>query len=293
MGLNKMYFALAPNKLDISVILETKPKNILLSYALWHKQNGKNKLSNVIEMFWDNNYYPNIILDSGAYTFRNDTPNHSLLSLIKPVVSEIYYNSLDLHNEFTSFEECLAYHINLVRNNELDIYFYDSNFNERLLIDYPHFFKYLDFIDENKKYIDHIIALDSIGNEEISRDNWFITKLFFENAIPTYHYNGDIEFLDFYIKNKAEYIALGGVAIAKKNGVKYKNIISWINMCSLKFPTGKFHIFGCQDDRILSNTTIYSADGTSWIMSAAKKHKKLGVTKFELACENIRKKEIS
>ena len=48
MGLNKMYFALAPNKLDISVILETKPKNILLSYALWSKQKGKNKLSNVV-----------------------------------------------------------------------------------------------------------------------------------------------------------------------------------------------------------------------------------------------------
>ena len=287
MSLNKMYFALSPNKLDISIIMKMRPKNILISYAVWCKQNGKNKLSDIVQYFWDNSYHPNIILDSGAYTFRNDSQESSFLSYIEPMVFASYYDNNLENCEFDSYEDCLLFYIDLIRNKELDVYYDDYN----LLKDYPNFLKYIDFIEDNKEYINYIIALDDINNEKISKDNWFVLQCFFKDVIPTFHYGENLDTLDYYINNNAKYIALGGVAVAKKNGASFKNIINWVNDCALRCPDKKLHLFGCQDGRILKNVAVYSADGTSWIISAGKKYKKLNMNKFDLDCDYIKKYE--
>lgn len=288
--MEKMYFSLAPNKLDVEVVLKTRPKNILVSYALWSKQNGKYKLKNIIKRFWDNNYYPNVMLDSGAYSFRNDSQECSFLSLIAPIVNDVYYNS-ELSSEFNSYEDCLKYYIELINNYELDIYYYDG-LNEKLLSSYPNLLDYLDYISINSEYIDYIVSLDDINSGQLSKDNWYVIKCFFENAIPTFHFGEDFGILDYYINNKAAYIGLGGLVAAKKRKIPFKDIISWINNCSLRCAGVKTHLFGCQDSRILNKVCISSADGASWIITPSKKYKKLNKSKFELACEEIRRKEI-
>lgn len=307
MSLEKMYFALAPKNCDVSAVMEMRPKNLLLSYALWAKEKYKYKLSNIVEGFWKENYHPNIMLDSGAYSFRDDSQEYSFLSLIMPIVYEVYCdNNFELNSGFDSIEDCLVYYIELIQNNELKLYYSDLECEKKLLKDYPNFLAYLNFIQENYKYIDTIVALDDVNNEKNSKDNWYITKLFFENAIPTFHYKEDISTLEYYINNGASYVGLGSIAIEKKKpGVVFKDLIEWINNCSFRYPCTKFHIFGCQDNKLLNKSIAYSADGTAWIKNAGQKAKKLKElsefnnlefdsvrAKFEFACEEIRKKEV-
>ena len=289
--IDKMYFSLAPNKVDIDIIMNERPQNILVSYALWSKEKGKNKLSNIVRYFWKNKYYPNIMLDSGAYSFRGDSQERSFLDIISPFVYEVLLD-YDLGKEFRTFDDCLTYYIDLIVDKEIDHYWTNKDNLETHLKNYPNLLDFLEFIFINRYYIKHIVSLDDIYSDKISIDNWAVIKTYFENAIPTFHYGEPFNVLGFYVAYGATYIGLGGIALAKSNGAKFKDIIEWINTCTEKYPTIKFHLFGCQDYRIIDYISVHSADGAAWIISAAMKSRKTGKSKFDLACENIRKKDI-
>ena len=289
--IDKMYFSLAPNKLDIDIIMNERPQNILVSYALWSKEKGKNKLSNIVKYFWKNKYYPNIMLDSGAYTFRGDSQKHSFLDLISPYVYEIFFD-YDLGKEFKTFGDCLVYYIDLIVNKEIDHYWTNKQGVEVNLKDYPNLLDFLEFISINRHFVKQIVSLDDINSDKMSLDNWIVIRNYFDNTVPTFHYGESFETLDLYVIYGATYIGLGGIALAKSSGAKFKDIIGWINKCTERHPTVKFHLFGCQDYRIINHISIHSADGASWIISAAMKSCKSEKSKFELACENIRNKDI-
>jgi hypothetical protein len=284
MSINKMYFSLSPNKQDIDIILTMKPKNILMSYAQWKNKKGDKSLKNTVKLFWKNDYYTNIMLDSGAYNFINDTQDISFLNIIKHTVDKAYYEDYD--NDFLSYKDCLMYHINLIKDNELSLYYENKN-EEKLLSSYPNLIEYLYFVKENKEYVNYIVALDDILNDNNSKDNWILMKYFFDDIIPTFHYGEDFDMLRFYNSQDIKHIGLGGIVYAKKNKVSLKDRVKWINECISICKNKKLHLFGCQDKNVLNKCNLYSADGTAWIRSAGFKHKIYNKTKFELACENI------
>lgn len=124
---------------------------------------------------------------------------------------------------------------------------------------------YMNYIDKNKEYIDNYIALDVIGDPEITVKYYEIMRMKGFNPLPVYHYGDSEETLKIYVnKHKCNYIALGNtVPIKDKN-----RVANWINDLTNKYPNVSFHLLGSSSKKITQNTEITSCDASSWIMMA-------------------------
>lgn len=114
--------------------------------------------------------------------------------------------------------------------------------------------EYVKFIqDEN---VSLCVNLDVIGNDEASKNNWEYMK---RVPLPVFHAGGDVKYLEYYI-DTCEYIGIGNMAklhITKR--------LKFLDMLYSEYPYRKYHIFGVQSQKVLSNYPVYSCDGTAWM----------------------------
>ena len=123
---------------------------------------------------------------------------------------------------------------------------------------------YIKYVEANKEYIEHYIALDVIGDAEISLKYYEIMKLKGLNPLPVFHYGDDETYLKLFIKEGNDYIALGNTV-----PIRNKKLVSaWINDLIEKYPNVKFHLLGSTSKEITKNTDIHSCDSSTWIMMA-------------------------
>lgn len=122
---------------------------------------------------------------------------------------------------------------------------------------------YINYINENKEYIQNYISLDVIGDADMTYDYYKIMKKKGLNPMPVFHYGADMKYLEMYAE-ETDYIALGATV-----PVKDKKIFArWINGLQYKFPHIKFHLLGSSSQEITMMTEIESCDSSSWIMEA-------------------------
>lgn len=137
-----------------------------------------------------------------------------------------------------------------------------SAFNKGKSIDFK---SYMDYINNNKDYIQYYMNLDDVIDPDISYWSYLVMKKKGFNPIPVYHYGEDEKYLKNYIKRNEKFIALGGT-VPEKNKVK---VAEWINYTINKYPDILFHHLGSTSKKILDNCPrLYSCDASTWIMQA-------------------------
>lgn len=123
---------------------------------------------------------------------------------------------------------------------------------------------YMNWLTDNKKYIDKFITLDVIGDPLLSLKFFEIMKLKNFDPLPVFHYGDDEWYLRSYIAEGCKYIALGNtVPIKDKN-----KVAAWVNELTAKYPDIHFHLLGSSSKKITQNTDLYSVDSSTWIMMA-------------------------
>jgi hypothetical protein len=139
--------------------------------------------------------------------------------------------------------------------------------------DTPEFKKYLEdyiqFLLENKDYLDLYVTLDIIGNPE---KTWEIQKYiesFGLNPLPVFHYGEDFKWLEQYV-NEYEYIGIGGLGqdISKSKWIPNFGDPCFEMICDTpeRTPKIKVHGFAITSPDILIRYPFYSIDSTSWVM---------------------------
>lgn len=148
---------------------------------------------------------------------------------------------------------------------------------------------YLNYLNDNRLYINNFISLDVIGDSLISLKYFEIMELKGLTPIPVYHFGENESYLKTYIEKGAPLIALGNtVPINNK-----KIVAAWINELIEKHPSIKFHLLGSSSKKITEHTSIYSCDSSTWFkmaMNGKPKHIK-GVSrdaKIKRAVHNLK-----
>jgi hypothetical protein len=124
---------------------------------------------------------------------------------------------------------------------------------------------YMQYIQENKDHISDYVALDVLGDGEITWHYYQIMKLKGFKPIPVYHYGTDEQHLRRYLDDGAEFVALGGtVPIGNK-----QEVAEWVRGLIQRYPDIKFHVLGASSKPILGVEGLYSCDSSTWILRAA------------------------
>lgn len=122
---------------------------------------------------------------------------------------------------------------------------------------------YMAYIDANKRYLSGYMALDVIGNTDLSVALYDFMRSLGYDPIPVYHYGEECWVL-YYYEQKSKRIALGGTV-----PVRNKQLVSdWCDMIYDKCPNAEYHLLGSSSEVIRRNEHLASCDSTSWYMMA-------------------------
>jgi hypothetical protein len=124
---------------------------------------------------------------------------------------------------------------------------------------------YMRYIEENKDHITDYVALDVMGDGQITWLYYQIMKLKGFRPIPVYHYGTDEKYLRRYVDDGAGFIALGATVPVQD---KHK-VAQWVSGLIQRYPGIKFHVLGASSKPILGVEGLYSVDSSTWIMRAA------------------------
>jgi len=122
---------------------------------------------------------------------------------------------------------------------------------------------YMGYIERNKEYISYYIALDILGDPDITYDYYRIMRKKGFTPIPVFHYGADESYLQLYSKEN-EYIALGATVPVKDK----RRVARWIIKLQYKYPQLEFHLLGSSSQAITMWTDIKSCDSSTWIRHA-------------------------
>jgi len=130
---------------------------------------------------------------------------------------------------------------------------------------------YIEYLQENAKYIDYYFNLDVIGDPVASLKNFLYMKRKGMDPIPVYHAleekTSPLKFLYHYMDH-TDYIAIG--AIAKMNMSRRIQLldITWADHLTYDdgMPKVKVHGLGMTSHLLMLRYPFYSVDSTSWVM---------------------------
>jgi|DEB0MinimDraft_6_1074348.scaffolds.fasta_scaffold37685_2 hypothetical protein len=115
--------------------------------------------------------------------------------------------------------------------------------------------------------LEDVFALDVIGDAKASLRNAEAMHAAGVNAIPTFHFGGNIADLRAMAKDYDK-IALGGMAakLAGNHGQRVSKSAKhrFISECFAAIWPKRVHLFGCTDESLLFAFPAESADSTSW-----------------------------
>jgi hypothetical protein len=123
---------------------------------------------------------------------------------------------------------------------------------------------YMNYLQENQAFIHKYIALDVVGDPEMTWKYYEIMRMKGFVPIPVYHYQTHERYLERYIAEGESYIALGGTTIDWNK----KGVAGWVAYLIQKYPNIKFHLLGSFSEVIASIEGLKSMDVASWFMRA-------------------------
>lgn len=126
------------------------------------------------------------------------------------------------------------------------------------------FLDYMKYISDNRHFLINYVALDVIGDSDLTVSFYDIMKLKGFNPIPVYHFGENHKVLEHYLNGGSRTIALGGtVPITNK-----RVIVDWCKELCNRYPTVEFHLLGSTNKAVLESQCVSSCDSSSWYMMA-------------------------
>lgn len=123
---------------------------------------------------------------------------------------------------------------------------------------------YMAYIRANEEFIERYISLDVFGDPELTWDYYCIMRKKGFTSTPVYHYKSSEEYLQRYIQDGNELIALGGTVPE----VDKEKVAKWVRYLTFKYPGTKFHLLGSNSMKITLYTDLCSCDSSTWFMMA-------------------------
>jgi hypothetical protein len=123
---------------------------------------------------------------------------------------------------------------------------------------------YMSFIKQNSHHIERYIALDVVGDSELTHMYYLMMRSKGFDPIPVFHYGENRSYLERYLKKGEKYIALGGTVGIKDK----KKVADWINSLARQYPDIQFHLLGSSSPQIMSKSSVYSCDSSTWMLKA-------------------------
>lgn len=125
---------------------------------------------------------------------------------------------------------------------------------------------YIDFLKENKNYIEAYSNLDVINNAELTKINQKMLEDAGLNPIPVFHYGQDLKYLKEILDAGYPYIAMGGLVPNSGDVLQPELDRIWkaFLIDENGFPKVKVHGFAVTSLRLMRRYPWYSVDSTTW-----------------------------
>jgi len=129
--------------------------------------------------------------------------------------------------------------------------------------------KYIDFIKQYEEGITHYANLDVIGDAKGTWKNQRKMEKAGLTPLPVFHIGEDFKYMDRCMEY--DYFCIGGMArIGQPDRVAFLDkCFSIICDTPKKLPNSKVHAFGMTNLKLLTRYPWYSADSTTWLLSAS------------------------
>lgn len=126
--------------------------------------------------------------------------------------------------------------------------------------------KYIRFIYDNRRLIDHYVNLDVIGDGRASLNNYRVMRDNGLNPIPVFHAGTSVRFLYKYLEY-TDYVAVGAIAkMHTSSRIANLDKHIWPKIVDRRgYPIAKFHGFGLTSLKIMKYYPWYSVDSSSWV----------------------------
>jgi len=126
---------------------------------------------------------------------------------------------------------------------------------------------YIDFIHENKQWLDVYVNLDVMGDPVKSWENQREMERQGLSPLPVYHIGEAKRFFDMAMEY--DYFGIGGVVFKGKNTLVVNLMKLFIQLCPESNdykPVKKLHGFGMAVPEIIAQYPWYSVDSASWVI---------------------------
>jgi hypothetical protein len=129
--------------------------------------------------------------------------------------------------------------------------------------------EYIDFVKANEQYLEVYANLDVIGDAEATLKNQRAMEDAGLDPMPCYHYGEGFEWLEQYLDEGYEYIALGVAGVKDKRQLSRWLDHCWSLICDKDgMPRAKMHGFAITSVGLMTRYPWYSVDSTSWVMTS-------------------------
>ena len=216
-------------------------------------------------------------------------------------MKEIYFVTANVRAEVEAIKEikpdCLLISYFYWKRRFLDKFIKKIGYKPKILLDSGAYsawkqeknislFDYIDYIKENKDYIDEYIMLDVIGKPDITYKCYEIMKMEGLDPTPVYHHGEDVEYLEKFIEEGCDRIALGNTVPIRNK----KKVAKWVNSIIKNYPNISFHLLGSSSKKVVQGCPeLDSCDSSTYILMAINGHPEHIKTKTGRAKYQMRK----
>lgn len=133
--------------------------------------------------------------------------------------------------------------------------------------------RYAQFVHKNKHVLSVYANVDVIGHPEYTYDvQRYLEDEWDLRPLPVVHYGTDLKYLQRYIEEGHDYIAIGGLGQEITISVYREwadRVFDYICDKKTRLPQIKIHGFALTSHKLMTRYPWYSIDSTSWIQYAA------------------------
>ena len=122
--------------------------------------------------------------------------------------------------------------------------------------------EYAQWCRDIKGHVAWVASLDVIGNAAASYDNWLYLRGKGLDLVPTVHYPAPPQTLDRYAD--VDFVGLGGMVGIKDHQNVLRWLVSMFRYARDKYPSMKFHGWGCTGNRLVQQVPFYSIDSSGF-----------------------------
>lgn len=144
---------------------------------------------------------------------------------------------------------------------------------------------YIAFCQEHGSEFEAIAALDVIGDQKASYQNYRALRDAGVSCVPAFHPNEPWSALERLVE-ETDYVALGGMVPHLKGGAR-SSLVRWLARCFHVCRDVRVHGFGVNARTLLAMFPWYSVDSTTWLVGT--RYGSISVRNYDGSYEKVRR----